>query len=314
VLGCEGGCEDDGDLHVYAFIDPTKPPAHRKVGFSRSVYWHMQPIWRRGNLYFTVENERPPAATKRMEVDVFRVPVEVTDTASIKIDAGPGTVHTLSRQDSSLRYPGVLVETNGVIIAWYMRYGLGGAKPTPEARYNVHYPEQGGLDFRDATTLRKGGDYPSDVEGFADIDLPGGAPDPSGTGFWISHAYSDAAEEGGSVAKLQVVGEVEPGCGSQNLCGGECVDLDTDHGDCGKCGHACAANMQCSDGVCEPPPCGGANLLSDPRNCGGCGRVCAGRCTLGHCCEPCRCAGGFTAGACELSAACEHICRAHEPH
>ena len=164
-------------------------------------------------------------------------------------------------------------------------------------------------DFRDAVTLHTGSaPATGDLQDWADIDLPGGNSDPDAVAFWISHAYSDT-----SGSKRQVVAQVKPGCGPETQCETECVDVKTDHENCGSCGHECSANAQCEKGTCVAPPCGGANFMTDPKNCGGCGRVCpTGKCTQGRCCEPCVCKGGFTAGACEFSAACEHICRAHE--
>jgi len=38
-------------------------------------------------------------------------------------------------------------------------------------------------------------------------------------------------------------------------CDGECVDLDTDHENCGACDNACAANQDCVDGDCELKTC-----------------------------------------------------------
>lgn len=35
-----------------------------------------------------------------------------------------------------------------------------------------------------------------------------------------------------------------------DFCGGECVDLDNNHENCGTCGHACASCEQCVDGQC----------------------------------------------------------------
>ena len=303
--------ESGNDLHVYAFIDPTKPPAHAQVTLDHHPDWYMQPILRRNRLYLAFSNEADSYIHRRA-IDVFRVPVKLTSKSPIAIDVRKGQTHRLSRSDSTLERPGIEVEKSGAVLVWYERIGLvGGTNPAPQTRYNVHYPSDGGLSFRDAATLHAGSGpaTSSDLQSYADIDLPGGSSDPAGTAFWVSHVYSDAAGK-----KLQVVGQIEPGCGGETQCGGECVDTRSDHDNCGSCDHACDAHSQCEAGACETLPCGGANFMTDPRNCGGCGRVCPnGRCVQGRCCEPCVCSDGFTGGACESSAACEHICRAHEP-
>ncbi len=302
--------ENGNDLHVYAFFDPTKSPAHQRVTLDHHPDWYMQPVLRHGKLFLVFANEAD-SKTHRRAVDVFRVPVDVTSTSPIQIHIEKGESHRLSRDDSTLERPGIEVETNGAVVVWYERIGLSGNDPAPQTRYNVHYPSDGALDFRDAATLHAGsGPATGNLQDYADIDLPGGNSDPAGVAFWISHVYS--AADG---TKRQVVAQIKPGCGTQTLCGPDCFDLKTDHDNCGACGKQCPAQAQCEAGVCKPAPCGGANFMTDPKNCGGCGRVCeSGKCTLGRCCEPCRCADGFTAGACELTEACEHICRAHEPH
>jgi hypothetical protein len=66
----------------------------------------------------------------------------------------------------------------------------------------------------------------------------------------------------------------------QILCGESCTAVSTDPGNCGACGHACAAGEWCTGGTCLCPDgrtsCGGvcADLSSDPAHCGGCGTVC----------------------------------------
>jgi hypothetical protein len=92
------------------------------------------------------------------------------------------------------------------------------------------------------------------------------------------------------------------GCESGTLCGGTCVDLMSDQGNCGACGTACGAGQVCSGGTCTLD-CGagttkcGTNCVdtqNDPSNCGTCGMACpmgqvcsAGACGL-------TCAGGTT--------------------
>ena len=77
------------------------------------------------------------------------------------------------------------------------------------------------------------------------------------------------------------------------MCGGECVDLQSNIDHCGACGNACGAGgFICSSGECqciksELSVCDGKclNLNIDSQNCGECGNVCAGgeRCKKGTC-------------------------------
>jgi hypothetical protein len=65
-------------------------------------------------------------------------------------------------------------------------------------------------------------------------------------------------------------------------CGVNCVDLNTDHDNCGTCGNMCAANQFCNLGscdlICTPPVvlCNGqcVDFTSDDANCGSCGFAC----------------------------------------
>jgi hypothetical protein len=90
---------------------------------------------------------------------------------------------------------------------------------------------------------------------------------------------------------------------AQNLCPGPagstyCADFLRGLGDCGGCGHACAAGLVCNNGVCmDPQPTGGGtcgnglvmcptgctSFQDDARNCGGCGLICDGTCSAGQC-------------------------------
>jgi hypothetical protein len=69
----------------------------------------------------------------------------------------------------------------------------------------------------------------------------------------------------------------------KSVCGGACVDLQTDPKHCGKCDQSCGPGQKCSAGICisgECPPgkteCSGAcvDLQSDAANCGSCGNSC----------------------------------------
>jgi hypothetical protein len=81
--------------------------------------------------------------------------------------------------------------------------------------------------------------------------------------------------------------------GGKLLCGGACVDGQSDPGHCGSCGVACAAGQTCRAGVCTAPACKGGELLcagiciltkDDAANCGGCGVLClGGPCKDGKC-------------------------------
>jgi hypothetical protein len=70
--------------------------------------------------------------------------------------------------------------------------------------------------------------------------------------------------------------------GGMVLCGGTCVDIRSDHENCGACGNACEPAVVCSGGECilECPGgmvnCSGScvDLSSDENNCGACGAAC----------------------------------------
>lgn len=92
-------------------------------------------------------------------------------------------------------------------------------------------------------------------------------------------------------------------CGAGlSLCFGSCVDLQSDHENCGSCGNACEIVEVCSEGECtfECPPgkenCGGSciDLSDNLLNCGECGNACtAGEhaspiCVSGECDVSCQ--------------------------
>lgn len=94
------------------------------------------------------------------------------------------------------------------------------------------------------------------------------------------------------------------------VCGGACVDRETDPRNCGACGNTCLAGATCRNGSCLP--CGGCaagtsccgtacvNLATDQNHCGSCGTVCpTGQlCTAGTCVADDCPGGGFCAGVC----------------
>lgn len=80
-------------------------------------------------------------------------------------------------------------------------------------------------------------------------------------------------------------------------CSGSCVDLFSDHANCGSCGNECALQETCIGGLCtlECPPdaeiCSNqcVDLDSDHDNCGSCGRACGADevCNSGDCESEC---------------------------
>lgn len=79
--------------------------------------------------------------------------------------------------------------------------------------------------------------------------------------------------------------DCKPGYGNcnKNLCLDGCeIDLATDPGNCGSCGHTCDAGQTCAGGTCLCPPgqtnCGDicVDLTNDVTNCGRCGNYCPG--------------------------------------
>jgi hypothetical protein len=93
-----------------------------------------------------------------------------------------------------------------------------------------------------------------------------------------------------SCGKLKTCETAGCTCKPQNLCNGNCVDIQTDSSHCGNCATACAPNEVCTAGTCACPPaamCGGAciDVDSDPKNCGGCGTTCPSdaACVGGQC-------------------------------
>jgi hypothetical protein len=90
----------------------------------------------------------------------------------------------------------------------------------------------------------------------------------------------------------------------QSRCDGQCVDLQTDLNNCGRCGFWCASGLVCTAGVCVDPGCGNdpatgaalalctgicVNTGTDPTNCGACDHACitGAQCVNGACtCAP----------------------------
>ncbi len=95
---------------------------------------------------------------------------------------------------------------------------------------------------------------------------------------------------------------------SQTCCDGNCVSLQTDSENCGRCGHACIGGSVCENGHCGPAKCsptctggqsccpvtpGSSEFLctdtkTDNFNCNACGNVCPSNmsCCGGKCTDP----------------------------
>jgi len=303
VLGKSGK-----DLTLFVFKDPTKPLVKSSLTLKTTPSWHMQPVYRNGKFYFTDAFQEDPCDEDcpRYFVDVHRVTATLA-SSPLSATLTQDESFVLQPSDANLRMSGVMVESNGAVIAWYQYFPTDGSPQ--QARYQVLYANES--NFRDGAILRSSDTAAPNPEKFISDQQLGGAVEPSGkVAFWITHLYRDS-----NGTKLQTVGKVEPGCGTLALCGSTCADLSTDHSNCGKCDHSCDAKQQCSNKVCKSPPCGGANLMSDPKNCGACKHVCPeGKCVSGECCELCHCQDGHTASVCQESTACYHICLGHEPH
>lgn len=82
-------------------------------------------------------------------------------------------------------------------------------------------------------------------------------------------------------------------------CGGACLDLQTDAGNCGACGNPCPAGFACCGGVC-------VDLLTDDNHCGYCGNPCERLTCRGGLCQflktptglPCVVDSDCTSGVC----------------
>ncbi len=124
-----------------------------------------------------------------------------------------------------------------------------------------------------------------------------------------------SVDAGGDMESLDDVGPV---CAAPRvLCGGACVDLQTDRAHCGRCGAACASGQSCVAGACRvncasgQSSCAGVcrDLSNDLGNCGACGRACAtGQVCTGGACQVV-CGAGLTrcGGVCrDLTADTNH--------
>jgi hypothetical protein len=94
----------------------------------------------------------------------------------------------------------------------------------------------------------------------------------------------------------------------QTLCGGVCVDLNSNANHCGTCGNSCPADKVCIGGACSCPPgfvsCGNncVDISTDVNNCGACGFNCPpGKICVGGVCSTC------PSGLVDCSGACVDI-------
>lgn len=121
----------------------------------------------------------------------------------------------------------------------------------------------------------------------------------------------------GQVCSVSTVAGIGGTCGSEctggtTLCGGACVDTDTDPKNCGQCGGPADAGVACNfcvDGTClaecDAPSiaCGDQciDLASDPNNCGGCNTKCSGSTPL---CDKSRCVASCGGGESPCNGGC----------
>jgi hypothetical protein len=108
----------------------------------------------------------------------------------------------------------------------------------------------------------------------------------------------------GTEGPTDALQESDGACGpGETLCGGLCVNFQTDVDNCGACGHPCAEGEVCSEGVCSSEcaagltDCSGScvDTSTDPAHCGSCDDACptppnaVPTCAGGECsfdCEP----------------------------
>ena len=196
LLGAKGN-----NLTVYAFKDPKKPLVKKTKALTAPTGWRMQPVYRFSNFYFT--DEFPDPNSPRSHLDVHRVTVALNGSP-VTVGTITDKLFSLTRNDASLRMPGVIIEENGAVIVWYLHFPTDGSPQ--QVRYKVWY--SGESDFRDSAVARFSGSVASSADSFVgDRDI-GGAADPGQLGFWITHLYADSTGN-----KFQTVGRIKQGCG-----------------------------------------------------------------------------------------------------
>lgn len=189
VLGRKGA-----KLTVYAFKNPLVQPVRKTVTLGHAPGWAMQPVYRLGKFYFTKE----VCGGTRCVVDVHRVTAGLSGSPE-KVSSVSDEYFALADKKADYRMPGVLVEENGAVLVWYLRFT---ADKPQDARYQVLYAKEG--SFREAAVLRASEKGSKESFLVGDLQL-GGAAEPGKLGFWITHVYTDADGN-----KLQAVGRIDP--------------------------------------------------------------------------------------------------------
>jgi hypothetical protein len=122
---------------------------------------------------------------------------------------------------------------------------------------------------------------------------------------WWLIALGALVVGGGAIAAFFALRAEEPPppeCpAGQTVCAGECVDLQNDTQNCGRCGDACGEDQSCQAGSCQCAQglalCGDAcvSLQTSDENCGNCGNKCGENfdCRAGQCVRT-GCSGGRT--------------------
>ncbi|HEX5499229.1 MAG TPA: hypothetical protein VFX03_08385 [Thermomicrobiales bacterium] len=128
------------------------------------------------------------------------------------------------------------------------------------------------------------------------------------------------AGAGGKRAAAQSQLDQSACAAGQTVCGGACVDLQTDMSNCGACGAVCESGLvavACRDGQCVRADCppdvtfcgvldGCRDLRSDPLHCGACDNACA----AGQACSGgvCGAAGACAPGQADCGGTCIDAC------
>jgi hypothetical protein len=130
-------------------------------------------------------------------------------------------------------------------------------------------------------------DAPTLDEGPPDSGVPQDAPAADEGPPDSGNRDSALSDTGTPDSGIPEAGEAGSSCtGNEMMCGGQCVDTLSDHGNCGGCSMPCGANQVCAGGTCHTTcgtqatclPDGGApycaDTTTDNANCGTCGNVC----------------------------------------
>lgn len=133
-------------------------------------------------------------------------------------------------------------------------------------------------------------------------DMAAGGSGGTGAGGSGSGGNNDVGGSGGKAGlggsngyggNLGMGGSPAGHCNTCTLCGGNFVDVHSDHDNCGACGKICNWDSQCVAGTCTcmATTCGAicVELDENPKNCGACGNVCPANqwCDRGSCTGVC---------------------------